>query len=81
MNNQELIEEVDKGWVLSEDARGLVKQDYNAIPTHVHYAVKLKTGTYTILRKTEKFDDTVLEKSESYENALQFLQKLRTENH
>ena len=76
MNNQELIEEIDKAWVLSEDNNHLIKQDYDVISTDQYFAVKLKTGRYTILKKTENFDDEVLEKSESYDNTLRILWKL-----
>ena len=76
MNNQELIEEVNNAWILSDDGSRLIKKDYDIIPTEQAFAVKLKTGTYTILRKSEKFDDEVLEKSENYENTLQMLQRL-----
>ncbi len=79
MNNQELIEEIDKAWVLSEDNNHLIKQDYDVISTDQYFAVKLKTGRYTILKKTETFDDEVLEKSESLDNTLQLLRELNNE--
>lgn len=74
MNNQDLIEEVNVGWVLSEDSNSLVKKDYDVIPINQSFAVQLKTGDYTVLKKTDKFDDEVLKNSESYKNTLKFLQ-------
>lgn len=79
MNNQDLIEEVNAGWVLSDDAGRLVKQDYDTIPINQNFAVQLKTGDYAILKKTEKFDDEVLKKSEDYQTSLRFLQNCKKE--
>lgn len=73
MNNQELIEEVKVGWILSEDSKTLVKTDYDIIPVNQHFAVQLKTGNYTVFKKTDRFDDEVIKQSESYQNTLQFL--------
>lgn len=75
MNNTALLEKLDCGWVLSQDQSGLVKIVYDTIPVNRIFAVKLKTGNYTILQKTEKFDDALLKVSENYESTISFLKQ------
>ena len=73
MNNRELIEELEAGWVLSEDRTALVKVNYDTIPVDKIFAVLLKTGKYTIMQKAETFDDEVLKRTETLSDTVQFL--------
>lgn len=75
MINEDLQEEQDSGWVLSEDKNGLVKVDYDTIPLGKLFAILVKTGKYTIMEKTANFDDAVHRISEDYPNTLAFLQR------
>lgn len=73
MNNTALLEELAYGLTLGPDQASLHKINYDTIPVNKIFAVKLKTGSYSILRKTAQFDDEVLEATESYENTIAFL--------
>ncbi len=73
MNNTALLEELTHGLMLGPDQENLQKINYDTIPVNKIFAVRLKTGSYSILRKTAQFDDEVLKATESYENTIAFL--------
>lgn len=73
MNNTALLEELAYGLMLGSDQESLHKINYDTIPVGQVFAVKLKTGSYSILRKTAQFDDEVLKATGSYEDTLAFL--------
>lgn len=75
MNNTALREELAYGLVLSQGHSSLEAINYDIIPAGKIFAVKLKTGSYTILQKTDKFDDEVLKATETHENTIAFLKQ------
>lgn len=77
MNNTALLEELAYGMVLGPDQESLHQINYDTIPVNKIFAVKLQTGSYSILRKTAQFDDEVLKPTESYENTIAFLKSQR----
>lgn len=76
MINKDLREEQAAVWILSEDKSDLQEVDYDTISLGRYFAVLLQTGSYTIMKKTENFDDEVIKISENFQNSLQFLQKI-----
>lgn len=75
MNNQDLREEQEAVWVLSSEKSALREVDYDTVSMGEYFAVLLKTGSYTVMKKTDNFDDEVEEVSETFQNVVQFLQE------
>lgn len=75
MINKDLLEELKSGWVLTEDKNSLKEVNYDTIARDQLFAVKLKTGSYTIMRKSDTFDDEVLKSISNFENTLSMLRQ------
>jgi len=51
---------------------------YDSIAVGAYYFVKLFSGTYSVYRKSNLFDDDLIEKVKTESDALQLLNKLLT---
>ena len=75
MINRDLLEELEKVWVLSESEDALKEVNYDTIKVDHFFAVRLKTGSYTIMKRAETFDDEVLKRTESHDQTIAFLKQ------
>lgn len=75
MINKDLLEKLETAWILAEDGSTLKEVNYDTIEQEKYFAVRLQTGSYTILQKAVSFDDKVVKAVENLDNTISFLRK------